>query len=372
MKMVFICGALEPGKDGVGDYTRRLSAALIKQGISVSILAYNDKFIKKKIEELQSSDGSEIPCLRLPHTWTSKQRTQQAKNWVDKYNPDWLSLQFVIYSFHNKGLPFGISSQLKQIVSDRKCQIMFHETWLGLKTNDSLKYQIIGFLQKRIIKRLRSAIKFKVVHTHTQFYMRELNKIGFYNVKYLPVFSNIPVIDIKESPYKENKKVKFVLFGSIHPNVDFVEFFNELQDFYKHKMGFTLEVIFIGKSGRFLDPWINELKSRKIPFSTLGEQNPESISEVLQQVNYGITTNPSFVVEKSGTVAAMREHGLKVIIVAEKTEPKDTFKLKFNKSLFEYKSGNLKEFLEDGHKKNTDVLGINSVAQKFLNDIKAG
>ena len=33
MKIVFICGCLEPGKDGVGDYTRRLSAELIDHGV---------------------------------------------------------------------------------------------------------------------------------------------------------------------------------------------------------------------------------------------------------------------------------------------------------------------------------------------------
>ena len=50
MKIMFICGSLEPGKDGVGDYTRRLCAHLKKHHIEVGILAYNDKFINSELE----------------------------------------------------------------------------------------------------------------------------------------------------------------------------------------------------------------------------------------------------------------------------------------------------------------------------------
>ena len=30
MNLLFICGSLEPGKDGVGDYIRRLSSELLQ------------------------------------------------------------------------------------------------------------------------------------------------------------------------------------------------------------------------------------------------------------------------------------------------------------------------------------------------------
>ena len=32
MKITFICGSLNPGQDGVGDYTRRLAAQLALDG----------------------------------------------------------------------------------------------------------------------------------------------------------------------------------------------------------------------------------------------------------------------------------------------------------------------------------------------------
>mgnify|MGYP003474349261 CR=1 FL=1 len=42
MKILFICGSLEPGKDGVGDYTRRFCGELLKMNYEVQILSIND------------------------------------------------------------------------------------------------------------------------------------------------------------------------------------------------------------------------------------------------------------------------------------------------------------------------------------------
>ena len=45
MKIVFICGSAQPGKDGVGDYVRLLALSLLKMGHQAAIVAYNDKFV---------------------------------------------------------------------------------------------------------------------------------------------------------------------------------------------------------------------------------------------------------------------------------------------------------------------------------------
>ena len=44
MKILFICGTFENGKDGVGDYTKRLAKEIIDYGHSVHIIAIHDKF----------------------------------------------------------------------------------------------------------------------------------------------------------------------------------------------------------------------------------------------------------------------------------------------------------------------------------------
>ena len=43
MKLLFLCSSLEPGRDGVGDYTRRLAGECLRQGHEVRLLSLNDK-----------------------------------------------------------------------------------------------------------------------------------------------------------------------------------------------------------------------------------------------------------------------------------------------------------------------------------------
>src|SRR5690606_39136088 len=190
------CGCLEPGKDGVGDYTRRLAGELIRQDIPVGILSYNDMFVDDEVLEQQVSENSSIPCLRLSSAWHSSKRSEHAKRWIECHAPEWLSLQYVPYAFHKKGLPFGLGSQLEKIGGNTKWHMMFHELWLGLRNNDSIKYLIIGYIQRLLVKTLTNKINIEVVHTHTQLYLRELTKLNL-NPIYLPIFSNIPLNKIK-------------------------------------------------------------------------------------------------------------------------------------------------------------------------------
>ncbi len=133
MKIIFICGCIEPGKDGVGDYTRRLGCELIRQGISVGVLALHDCFVNTDQKEDQISDHTTISVYRLPHTFSHAKKTFSAKTWVEQNNPDWLSVQFVPYAYNDKGIPFRLANQLKEIGGERKWHIMFHELWLGLR-----------------------------------------------------------------------------------------------------------------------------------------------------------------------------------------------------------------------------------------------
>ena len=43
MKILFFCGSAEPGKDGVGDYTRRLCGELLRIGHETQILSLFDR-----------------------------------------------------------------------------------------------------------------------------------------------------------------------------------------------------------------------------------------------------------------------------------------------------------------------------------------
>ncbi|KJD34639.1 hypothetical protein PK35_02370 [Tamlana nanhaiensis] len=369
MKIVFICGSIESNKDGVGDYTLRLCEQLKLQGISVGVLAFNDGYVEEVCEENMEMNKMTFPVFRIPSGLEAKKKISHANIWLEKYNPEWLSLQFVPYSFNVKGIPLGLKKQLSSISGNSKWHIMFHELWLGLRNNDSLKYKIIGAVQKFIVKSLVTSLKFKVVHTHTRFYLKVLKRINI-NAIYLPIFSNIPlianVLDLKTK--LNSSSIKYVIFGTIHPKAPVDDFIKELSAYYTHNNQ-HFELIFIGRSGFELNKWEQTLIKYNVSYKIKGASSVNDVSKELQNAHFGITTNPKFVLEKSGTVAAMREHKLPILIVAENTKPKANINVNLTSDFFEYQLGNFKDFAS--HKfEFTNNLGVVNTANQFIEDLQ--
>ena len=112
MRILFFCGSLEPGRDGVGDYTRRLAGEIKRQGHDATIVAINDNYVKYKFAGIQISEGMELLVLRVPAIWTLKKRSEDIKSWINEINPEWLSLQFVPFQFPLLDLIIAFASQL--------------------------------------------------------------------------------------------------------------------------------------------------------------------------------------------------------------------------------------------------------------------
>ena len=178
MKILFLCGSLEPGKDGVGDYTRRLAGELIRQ-------------------------GHEAAIVRIPSMFSAKKRFSLASGFINSFDPEWLSLQFVPYSFNVKGLPFGLAGKLKKIGKGRKWHIMFHELWLQRYTGVSLKIKILSYIQEFIVCRMLVKLNPKLIHTHLPFYQTLIKKRG-YDTLALPLFSNIRVFEKSQQATTRN------------------------------------------------------------------------------------------------------------------------------------------------------------------------
>ncbi|QIL75338.1 glycosyltransferase family 4 protein [Hymenobacter sp. HDW8] len=115
MNIVFLCGALEPGRDGVGDYSRKLAGALVEKGHQVALAALKDGHVPAVTEGIQLSDEVEVPVLRVPASWPAAQRFSRAKEWIGRINPEWVSVQFVPYAFQAKGLPYAFAQDLKSL-----------------------------------------------------------------------------------------------------------------------------------------------------------------------------------------------------------------------------------------------------------------
>lgn len=363
MNFFFICGCLEPGQDGVGDYTRRLAGELIRLGHSSFVLSYNDFFIQEERSELQNADGTSLPVLRLSSNSPVREKLKKTSKKVIELAPDWISIQFVLFSFDNRGLPLGLASQLARIVTGRRVQIMFHELWVMSYFSASKKKWVLGIAQKWLIKSLIKKLKPNVVHSHTRLYVRKLIQFNV-NASYLPIFSNIPVT--RHLKINDQNSAQFIIvnFGSVYPNSNFAKFAEELAILAQSK-GLSFSFCFIGRSGTELQKWVSICQNYGLKYTLLGEQSVEQISNILANSTFGLSTTPFPLIEKSGSVAAMREHCLPVLCLSKEWITSDFSQEDALPGVFQYENGKLQYFL----KEKKDLLVANNllkVAEEFI------
>jgi len=317
IKTIFICGSIELGKDGVGDYTRRICGELIRNDIAVVIIAYNDKYVSDYVEEVQYNENIEIPIIRIPSSLKKTRKKEILTQCLQAYNPEWLNIQFVPFSFDNYGLPFYFIEVLRKVSIKKKVHVMFHELWVGMEIGASFKHYAWGKFQKGLIQRMLNTIKPKLISTQSDLYKMQLSSLG-YKVGMSPLFSNIQHYhtDHKLHNTKVKQQVKCVVFGTIHQEAPVQQLVNEVKA-YEERSGNIVVIQFIGRNGNELHYWLDILQKNNIKVEVLGELYPEDISKTLTNADLGISTTPALLSQKSGTVAAMLEHGLLVYCVAK-------------------------------------------------------
>ncbi len=369
MKIVFLCGSLEPGHDGVGDYTRLLAKSLIEQGHLARLVALNDRHLEIEFDGIQTAENVTLPVLRLPSRWSIREKLEYAKKWIDQFNPDWLSLQYVIFSFHDKGLPIEFNRQLKYLGQSRNWHIMFHELSVGLNKETSFKEKCWGRLQRTLIRRLIKKINPRVVHTQSKLYQTYLEQY-YPDVQHLPLFSNIPVIktpvstrDIKTTcnPYD----ILIVIFGPIFRGGAVQVLAREVAQ-YGRNNNKNICLQLVGRSGKESKFWSQIFEAEGVDVKLFGEQPAARISAILTNASVGISTTPILLIEKSGTAAAMIEHGLPVLCVSHQWTPIEAQEITFIEGVASYSKGMFETFiLTAKHKLNTTRIG--EVSTQFVN-----
>lgn len=114
MRFLFLCSSLEPGRDGVGDYTRRLAQECAKLGHACALLALNDGHVSALTETV----GPEaIPTLRLPPGCG----IAPAVAFRERFAPDWISLQLVSYGLNPKGVSSRSSRGCRRCAAACRC-----------------------------------------------------------------------------------------------------------------------------------------------------------------------------------------------------------------------------------------------------------
>jgi hypothetical protein len=339
MKIAFITAGLEPGKDGVGDYTRRLAGECILRGHQCRLIALNDRYklnaetrqakqveVSSDFQEWQECEGSQVECLRLPVSQRWPEHAELARRWLEDFQPDWVSLQYVCYGYHPKGLAWKwnkVFTELGGLTKHR--HLMFHELWI-----DPPPYyrRFIGRMQRAIIRHLYKSYKPELVTTSMTFYQQRLIDLGI-KATVLPLFSNIPLargnggkivglLQAAGSQIAKHERETFVTgvnFATIHPDFKMEALVKWLVRLQKQS-GKPILLSLIGRTGNMAATFvkrINSLNSKAFEAVILGECVGETISQMLQFADFGISTGSSVFLGKSGTVAAMREHGLPVV-----------------------------------------------------------
>ena len=335
MVFFFLTACLEPGKDGVGDYTRRLASACAQQKHECHLLALNDHQITEPVERTETVDGHSLSILRLPSTMNWQQRIERACAFRLQHPPDRISLQVVSYGFSPRGIVRGLASHLAPIIADTSLQLMFHELWIGIGRCIPLKERLVGKVQRHYLRQLVRQLRPRWVNTSNPYYLSLLDGLSS-QASLLPLFGNIPVQAGEASVLLPEPLVSMgwdreesfhhlngLFFGAIPPPWQPEPFIGILLA-AAQKKACRPRLISAGRRGRSGEIIWEQMQrdyGDRIDFLTLGELPVSTVSTLLQRADFGVATSPWLLLGKSGSAAAMLDHGLPVIVTRDDFQP---------------------------------------------------
>jgi hypothetical protein len=326
MRILFITGGLEPNRDGVGDYTRWLAAESTRQGATCAVLAIADRHIDRVVS---GGEASGLKTLRLPFTMPWAERLRLAQQFAAASAADWVSLQFVPYSFQRWGLAAKLVRALPDLVGSSRLHVMFHEIWI--EGGASPRKRLVSAAQRRAVLALARFPR-SLVHTSNLTYQYALAQQGV-RAGRLALFGSIPIGSgsaaawlaprlesvgcdaISGDAVRRGGWWLFALFGTIHPVWPPQPLLDELQA-AAAAAGKRIALVSAGRQGAGEFIWTGMAADfgARVPMLQLGEQPAPRISELFNSVDFGIATTPFALVGKSATVAAMLDHGLPVVV----------------------------------------------------------
>lgn len=385
MRIAFVTSSLEPGKDGVGDYTRDLAAACESARHSCSLLALNDRHINTAREEQQFCRGARLETLRLPASGPWLQRLEAAKSWLDRFDADQLSLQFVVYGFNPKGLIGNLGSRLAPLFQNKPLELMLHELWIGMERTAPWKRRLIGAMQRRAVLNLIRQLQPSVIHTSNTTYAALLRTHGV-NSRVLPLCGSIPLVANPDMEWLGRELVqlrvpharamsresawRFGIFGSLLSAWEPEPLFSYISEAAAQA---RREVIIaaIGRSGPGASIWepLQSRYGRSFSFAALGERSAREVSLFFQSIDFGIAMSPWQLIGKSAASAAMIDHGVPVIVSRDEADyGLDGFAS--NSPLLYRMDPNAPQWLLNVQRQ-TPRSRLTEMAQQFLADIES-
>jgi hypothetical protein len=321
MRIAFITGGLE---GGVADYTRNLAKQCELLGHPCCIVALYDAGVTASVCSEQE--------LRLPAIQPWRERVALAQQFLDRFEADWLSFQFVCFGFDNKGLVHQLLFHIQPLLKNRNVHVMFHELWVNHGGREPLKFVIWGSLQRFLVLQFLARVHPQQVHTSNTAYLQSLKQAGI-EADLLPLFGNIPIANRREDAWlfdllnqqgfainQESRSVCWLMlfFGALHPIWPPEALMEALEKVALCQQK-RIAILHAGRIGPGESLWASlvERYSKTFTFVRLGALPEEQISELFLSVDFGISATQYQLLGKSGSAIAMLEHGLPVIAHAD-------------------------------------------------------
>jgi hypothetical protein len=367
-KILIICGSTEPGKDGVGDYTRILSNELYGLGMTVRLIALYDKYVSNVTVEPKLNGGNDFVAVRIPVKLSVNKKIDVFRQELREFQPDFISIQFVPFSFNEKGVVAELVYLFSRIKRrPYKWSITFHELWINEQDNTNIKIFLWAKAQRFFIKIFVRLLDNPVLITTNELYA---SRFGSKHVNVLPLFGNIKIFSRPDNKlqYKEDSVLRVLLFGSLTTNVEEFKQQLPLVKSIKDKFFSSVTFLFVGRQVSSVGIYEKIIHS-VLPDAVIeikGQLPEEKLSITIQSVDIAISRAGADLANKSGSTIAILEHGIPVILrgIRKKIVLADDSWI----NLIYYPRDIIESLPEKGTKKSVKYL----VANKFINIIYRG
>jgi hypothetical protein len=259
------------------------------------------------VEGVREGEGE----LRIGLGVGAGERVARARAWLAAFRPGWVSVQFVPYAWDPRGLCFGIGHQLAEVMGGSAVHVMLHELWVGAEIGASWKDRVLGRLQRAAVLGALKRWRPRVVQTTNGAYAHRLSREGW-EAEVLPLFGNFPVVEgAIGAGSRPGGGWRVGILGNLPEVWPEEPLLSRLA-----ALGRPLVIEHAGRMGRGEAVWerMVGVHRRRVTFERRGEMAEEAVAAWLGTLDVGIATTPLAVVGKSGSVAAMREAGLPVIV----------------------------------------------------------